>query len=233
VVSILTRPWSEISGLVTDKEYVIGLALLVTVYATVDMMIYNRKRRHEFFAVQQQLEADSLEAARLAYMKGMASEQQIALVEDATARAKQTGVAMPGLLGTSRTSASEGGQTTASSTERTVWPGEAMQESSLSGAAEVGEPKKKGLSAWLFSGLKKEDPAAVANDLSFSSEEAAASGRDSRTGAAARGLADQKDALKDKAMAAFETERQNQQKGGPLDQIGLAAGGGKKQGWFW
>ncbi|KAI0129714.1 hypothetical protein BJ170DRAFT_285210 [Xylariales sp. AK1849] len=208
-----------------------GLALLVTVYATGDMMIYNRKRRNEFFAVQKQLQADSLEAARLAYMSGTASEDQIVLVEEATARAKQAGVAMPGLLGAPQSAAPSGGYTLASGGERTVWPGEAMQESSLSGAAEIDVPKKTGLSAWLFGGLKQEDTAAGASDsdLSFSKEEVAASGR---TNAALSALSEKKDGFKDQAKAAFEAERENQRRGGPLDQVGLGSGETKK-GWLW
>ncbi|KAJ8107518.1 hypothetical protein ONZ43_g6711 [Nemania bipapillata] len=44
-------------------------------------------------------------------------------------------------------------------------------------------------------------------------------------------------AVHDKAKAAFEQERDNQRKGGPLDQIGQDAnttsGDGKKKGWLW
>ncbi|ETS78324.1 hypothetical protein PFICI_10386 [Pestalotiopsis fici W106-1] len=206
-----------------------GIALLVTVYATVDMMVYNRKRRNEFFALQQQLQTDSLEAARLAYMTGSATEEQIALVEDATEKAKQAGMQLPSLLGTAKASESTDAAST-STAERTVWPGESLQESSLSGANEVEAPKSKGITGWLFGGLKKEDTAASQGNLSFNKEEATASGR---AGAAAQAVAGQADALKDKAKAAFETEKEKQRTGGPLDQVGLDAGEKKKSGWFW
>ncbi|KAK7942622.1 uncharacterized protein PG986_011735 [Apiospora aurea] len=215
-----------------------GLALVVTVYATVDMMMYNRKRRNEFFAMQQTLQSDSLDAARLAYMTGKASDEQIAMVEDATERAKQAGVPLPKLLNPARTAATTEADASASSftattstADKTVWPGESMQGASLSGAGEAEEPKKKGgLSSWLFSGLKKEDTAAGAessssSSLNFKNEEAAASGR------VMRAIDEQKDNVK----AALETERENQRKGGPLDQIGLNAPQEKpqKKGWFW
>ncbi|KAI0175142.1 hypothetical protein BJ166DRAFT_513798 [Pestalotiopsis sp. NC0098] len=203
-----------------------GLALLVTVYATVDMMVYNRNRRNEFFALQQQLQTDSLEAARLAYMTDSATEEQIKLVEEATEKAKQAGMQLPSLL---KTTASTEVPAT-STAERTVWPGESLQESSLSGTQDAESPKKGGITGWLFGGLKKEDTAASSGNLSFGKEEAAAS---SRTGAAAQAVSDQADALKEKAKAAFETEKENQRQGGPLDQVGLSAGEKKKSGWFW
>ncbi|KAH9886609.1 hypothetical protein F4778DRAFT_474156 [Xylariomycetidae sp. FL2044] len=218
-----------------------GLALFVTVYATGDMMIHNRKRRNEFFAMQKQLRTDSLEAARLAYINGTATEEQISLVEEATEKAKVTGSSLPSLLSAPQTAAPPVGRngTTAetSETPRSVWPGESMTESNLSAAAEVEQPKKKGLTAWLFGGLKKEEVQedsgasdTTTNKLDFSREEAAASGRIANTTAA----------LKDKAKAAFESEKENQRRGGPLDRLGLAEGktggdgGGqeKKRGWW-
>ncbi|ORY61658.1 uncharacterized protein BCR38DRAFT_411512 [Pseudomassariella vexata] len=204
-----------------------GLALMVTVYATVDMMIYNRKRRDEFFTLQKQLQADSLEAARLAYMSGTASPEQISLVEDATAKAKSSGVSMPALLGTPQSAAAPAGRA-GPTAERTTRPGEAMTESSVNAADE--EPqKKRGFKDWLFSGLKKEDSVAAA--LSFSDEEAAASGREDRAGVV-QAVGQQKDALTDKAKAAFDAERDNQKRGGPLDQVGLDSSEPKKSRWW-
>ena len=238
-----------------------GLALFVTIYATADMMMYNRKRRHEFFALQQRLKDDSLEAARLAYMTGTASEEQIAMVDDATAKAKQAGLVLPSLLSAPRDAAPAGGWSAATAatatatatdsasasadtttTPRSVFPGEALVESSVSGAGEVeGSQKNKkgggggggGITGWLFSGLKKEEDVVPddesAGSLSFSREEAAA------RGAGAGG-----DGLRDKAKAAFDQERENQRRGGPLDQVGLdaaadanAKSGEKKKGWLW
>ncbi|KAI1077927.1 hypothetical protein F5B20DRAFT_247626 [Whalleya microplaca] len=224
-----------------------GLALLVTGYATVDMMLYNRKRRGEFFALQQQLRADSLDAARLAYLTGDATPEQVALVDEATARAAQSGEGLPPLLSSPRPALREpshptnpnANPDTADSVGRSAWPGEALTEANLDGASEASTQKKKGgLRAWLFGGLKEEEPPQVSQSqsqpqqsLSFAAEEAAASNRSGEQGA-----------LKDKAKAAFESERENQRRGGPLDQVGLSEGesggsggsnGGEgKKGWW-
>ncbi|KAI2633260.1 hypothetical protein GGS26DRAFT_590857 [Hypomontagnella submonticulosa] len=209
-----------------------GLALFVTVYATADMMVYNRKRRNEFFALQKQLRADSLEAARLAYMTGKASEEQIALVEEAEEKARQAGMSLPPLLSAPKPASTATEGRTVESTERTVWPGEAMVESSLSGADEVEKPKRKGLTGWLFGGLKKDE--ASEEPLNFEQESAAAASgpRSSIT----KTIDESQQALKDKAKAAFEQERENQSKGGPLDQVGLGGkpnGGEPKKGSWW
>ncbi|KAI1483237.1 hypothetical protein F4774DRAFT_406407 [Daldinia eschscholtzii] len=192
-----------------------GLALFVTVYATADMMVYNRKRRNEFFALQKQLKTDSLEAARLAYMTGTASAEQVALVEEAEEKARQSGVSLPPLLSAPKPIVSEGGEV--ETTERSAWPGESMVESSMSAASEVEKPKKKGFTAWLFSGLKKEE--ASEEPLQFDKEAAAASGLPSQSGIASA-IGESQQALKDKAKAAFDQERENQKNGGPLDQLG-------------
>ncbi|KAI1108737.1 hypothetical protein F5Y14DRAFT_61715 [Nemania sp. NC0429] len=210
-----------------------GIALLVTVYATADMMMHNRKRRNEFFALQKQLHEDSLEAARLAYMTGTATEQQIALVEDATARAKETGVALPSILSVPQRAAPAAGR-------------ESTPESEAgAGNTEGAEgPKAGGITGWLFGGLKKEE---------VSDDDAVLSPADDRwrttsTNAAASATAtattssptdDVAGALRDKAKVAFEQERENQQNGGPLDQLGQkpatprADTEGKKKGWLW
>jgi hypothetical protein len=180
---------------------------VVTAYASVDMMIYNRKRRTDFFALQQQLEADSLESARLAYMTGKATDEQIVMVEDAMRKAKEAGTTLPGLLDTAKAAREA-----------------ATGETALDVPAVAQESEKKGVSGWLFGGLKKEDTAASTGQLSFSKEEAAASGLAT--------ISEQGKALKQKAKAAFKAEKENQRNGGPLDQVGLEAGQ-KKKGWFW
>ncbi|KAI0446389.1 hypothetical protein F4803DRAFT_504639 [Xylaria telfairii] len=196
-----------------------GIALLVTVYATADMMVYNRKRRNEFFALQKQLKEDSLEAARLAYMTGTATEEQIALVEDATARAKEANMALPSILSAPQTAAPPGGR-------------EAPATTTTAAAAEHDEKTGRGgggVTGWFFGGLKKED---TADDRwGSTTSTTTTTPQDPAAG----------DALRDKAKAAFDAERDNQPRGGPLDQVGLdaaaaaaaAEGGGKKKGWLW
>lgn len=62
------------------------------------MLRYNRARRAEWVEAQKKLEADELATARLAYLKGEATEDQIALVEEANSEAERTGVKLPPLL---------------------------------------------------------------------------------------------------------------------------------------
>jgi hypothetical protein len=192
------------------------------------MMMYNRKRRTEFFTVQKQLHEDSLEAARLAYMTGTASAEQIALVEDATAKAKSTGTSMPSILSS---------PTPANSTTATL-PGESLDAISnqAAGGAEQQEPKKGGLTGWLFSGLKKEEDPTTTIASASSSETLGSSDEAWRISPSTA------TAVSDKAKAAFSQERDNQRRGGPLDQVGLdtttaavpaAEGNNKKKGWLW
>ncbi|KAI1408704.1 hypothetical protein F5Y13DRAFT_172136 [Hypoxylon sp. FL1857] len=197
-----------------------GLALFVTIYATADMMVYNRKRRNEFFALQKQLKADSLEAARLAFMTGSATEEQIALVEEAEAKARQSGGSLPPLLSAPRPAAPAAPDGRAvEGVGRSAWPGEAMVESSMSAADEVEKPKKRGFTTWLFGGLKREE--ASEESLNFDDEAAAAASGPSSRSSIARAVDDSQQVLKEKAKTAFEQERENQRKGGPLDQVGL------------
>ncbi|OTA76573.1 hypothetical protein M434DRAFT_402490 [Hypoxylon sp. CO27-5] len=210
-----------------------GLALFVTIYATADMMVYNRKRRNEFFALQKQLKADSLEAARLAYITGSATEEQMALVEEAEAKARQSGVSLPPLLSAPKPVGPATDGHPVEGVERSAWPGEAMVENSMSTADEIPKPKKKGFTTWLFGGLKNEEVSE--ESLNFDNEAAAASGPSSRS-SIAKTVDDSQQALKEKARVAFEQERENQRKGGPLDQVGLngnpGSGESKKGSWW-
>ena len=62
------------------------------------MLQYNRARRAEWIEAQKQLEADTLSVARVAYLKGTATEEQIILVEEANREAEEKGVKLPPLL---------------------------------------------------------------------------------------------------------------------------------------
>ncbi|SPQ26723.1 c5b105de-5bf2-4223-99d3-b9484872129b [Thermothielavioides terrestris] len=66
-------------------------ASLATAYTAFDMIRYNRKRTAEWVEAQKKIEADSLEAARIAYMTNQATEEQIALVEEQLERERETG----------------------------------------------------------------------------------------------------------------------------------------------
>ncbi|PHH66494.1 hypothetical protein CDD81_6969 [Ophiocordyceps australis] len=75
-----------------------AVATVVSIYSVWDMMRYNRARRAEWVEAQKKLEADALSAARIAYVKGEATEEQILLVEQATRDAEQAGLKLPSLL---------------------------------------------------------------------------------------------------------------------------------------
>jgi len=212
------------------------------------MALHNRQRRSEFLALRKQLREDSLEAARLAYMTGSATEEQIALVEDATEKASKAGMSLPPLLSAPRPAApprregennsDRSAQTATATAERTVWPGESMVETSMSSSSSSSDSENKsgGITGWLLGGLKKSetrDDDASLSQRSFSNASAATAGSIDVVGSG----------LRDKAKAAFEQERDNQRRGGPLDQVGLtdnkpaelssSTEGNKKKGWLW
>jgi len=62
------------------------------------MVTYNRERRADFKEAQKTIETDALATARLAFINGTASEEQILLVEDANRAAAAAGVKLPPLL---------------------------------------------------------------------------------------------------------------------------------------
>ncbi|TFB06677.1 hypothetical protein CCMA1212_000411 [Trichoderma ghanense] len=74
------------------------VAGVVSVYSVWDMLRYNRARRAEWIEAQRKFEADELSTARLAYLKGDATEEQIALVEEANREAEAKGIRLPPLL---------------------------------------------------------------------------------------------------------------------------------------
>jgi hypothetical protein len=174
------------------------------------MAVYNRKRRSEFFDIQRKMEGDSLEAARLAYMTGKANERQVELVEEAEARAKQSGRALPPLLGRPQAPAGAAAITgwtpPARGGQEEVW---GDQNDATSSHDEAPKPKA-GLRDWLFSGLKKED--SVSARKTTVSEQAAGF---------ATSASQAKDSLKEQAKAALNVEREHQKAGGALDQVGL------------
>ncbi|KAF3761648.1 hypothetical protein M406DRAFT_358059, partial [Cryphonectria parasitica EP155] len=73
-----------------------AIAGAMTAYTAYDMLRHNRQRKIDFLEVQKNMAADSLEAARLAYMRGEATDEQIALVDEANSRSD--GFQMPSIL---------------------------------------------------------------------------------------------------------------------------------------
>lgn len=76
-----------------------AVAGVVSIYSVWDMFQYNRARRTEWVEAQKRFEADELATARLAYLKGNATEDQILLVEEANREAEARGVKLPPLIG--------------------------------------------------------------------------------------------------------------------------------------
>ena len=169
------------------------------------MLRYNRARRAEWVEAQKKLEADELATARLAYLKGEATENQIVLVEEANRRAEEEGVKLPPLLGAPE--------------HRTHF--EERVKPAFSGEQE-NEAKGKGVLG-IFSGLfggGSEDPPAAPNSP------------------AVEKTAEAVQSIEDKAKNAWEKEKENQLRGGSLDQLGLKTGiqnqaPGKKGWWPW
>ncbi|KAM7190244.1 Cytochrome oxidase c assembly domain containing protein [Rhypophila sp. PSN 637] len=245
------------------------LAGFVTVYTAVDMITYNSKRKAEFIEAQKKLEADSLEAARLAYLSGKATEEQIALVEEAMERENYapggSGIftKMPNVLSKPNSSGFESAVATQHQqkvSEVVEWPKEDSSattretaKSAVAAAEEKAEAAGKGLWAWMTASLKKEEegddvgsPQRRLGWESLSEEDDGAGVRDSDLVRAVEGYgAEKKQSLATKAHVAFEKEKENQRKGGPLDHVGLKEEGGgektvedaektkKKGGWLW
>ncbi|CAI4213425.1 unnamed protein product [Parascedosporium putredinis] len=74
------------------------IAGVFSVYAVMDMLKYNRKRREDFMEAQRRIEHDALDSARLAFLNGSATEEQARLVEEAIREADRTGQRLPPLL---------------------------------------------------------------------------------------------------------------------------------------
>ncbi|KAK1754226.1 cytochrome oxidase c assembly-domain-containing protein [Echria macrotheca] len=225
------------------------LAGMATVYTAVDMISYNRKRKAEFFEAQKKLEADSLEAARIAYMTGKATEEQIALVEEAMERENAVGGSLFAKLPSALSVSKPGGpppdqdrQQPKGISEAAKWPASAATASSSSsstvergvepGTEEEEEKQEKknkmGLWAWMTSSLKREEEGddAMSSERrlgyeSLSEEDDATGVRDSDL---VRAVEDKEAYIRQKAHEAFEKEKKNQRTGGPLDRVGLEEG---------
>lgn len=191
----------------------------MTAYTAYDMLRYNRQRKAEFAEVQKKLSVDSLEAARLAYMRGDATPEQVALVdkanEDAGAFQMPSILSAPKPIGSravGQRGDSEAGMATTSASEGQ--PAE-NKTSRLWGLLSFGSRE-----------TEQQDPAAQA-----------AIEKQPKT-------LEEKRAMLENARAAFEKEKENQKSGGPLDRIGTEettsyatqpkdAAQPKKKGWLW
>lgn len=186
------------------------VAGVVSIYSVWDMLRYNKARRAEWVEAQKRLEADSLAAARVAYLKGEATEAQIFLVEEANREAEETGIKLPPLLGPAE--------------HRTHFE-EHVKPALQGNTTPAPEAKGKGILG-VFSGLlgggKTEVSPAPAEPSS----------------SVVQAVETQASHVQDKARDAWEAEKEAQRRGGSLDQLGLEAGSssqssGKKGWWPW
>lgn len=211
------------------------------------MIMYNKKRKAEFLEAQKNLEAGSLEAARLAYMTGKATEEQIALVEEALERERQNGTTtsagslfsrLPSALSTPKT-IDDGSAAVERVSEAAKWPAQTPAPSSAEGEQGEKAAAKTGLWAWMTSSLKKEeegdDAMSSQRRLGYESLSEEDDGTGVRDSDLVRASEDKEAYLRQKAHEAFEKEKENQRKGGPLDRVGLEeeAEKPKKKGWLW
>lgn len=176
----------------------------MTAYTAYDMLRYNRARKVEFFEAQKKMSAESLEAARLAYMRGDATDEQMSLIEEANARPE--GFQLPSILSAPKPIAKTASEETAVT--------ESVPEAQPEG-------NKSGLWGLFSSGSKKQG-----QDMAAEKPQSRSLG--------------EKRAMLESARAAFEQEKENQRKGGPLDRLGTedstppkSAEQSKKKGWLW
>lgn len=185
------------------------MAGLVTAYTAADMIMYNKKRKAEFIEAQKKMEADSLEAARLAYITGKATEEQTALVEEYLEQEREAGRPKPSIFSSfpsvigAPTPITKENETTDQTTTQSVsdaatWP---TQRETTTDEQQPAE--KSGLWGWLTGSLKKEDVAAA------------------KAPTLVGAVKQETGLIKEKALEAFEKEKENQRKGGPLDKVGL------------
>ena len=248
------------------------VAGLVTVYTAADMIMYNKQRKAEFIEAQKKIEADSLEAARLAYITGKATDEQIDLVESVLARDRARAAAegqaetpgsifskLPPLLSKPTPAGASSSSSSSSSTPESdlsvsekiakvaAWPSQSEASSSTqtqftqstSTTTTTTQPEGKksndGLWSWMTSSLKKEeeghDVGTSQRRLGWDSLSEEDEGAGVRDGDLVRSVEAKQAWIQKKAHEAFEKEKENERKGGPLDQVGLAeaANGQAKQ----
>ncbi|KAK3903981.1 hypothetical protein C8A05DRAFT_14116 [Staphylotrichum tortipilum] len=238
------------------KVTIIGIIIFTiiagcaTAYTAVDMILYNKKRSAEWLDAQKKLEADSLDAARIAYMTGKATEEQIELVEEQLERERQSGEkksffnALPSVLGApsaagasssadaSTPSSSPSSPPTTSSpphgvTETISW----STTTSPQQQPDESEKKKTSLWGWLTSNLKREEEGEAGDD--------AAPSRQRRLGLESLSEEDDGACVPDSAIVRA-VEEKRARKLAEAEAKGQAVGADagkeevvKKKGWLW
>ncbi len=233
------------------------IAGLATAYTAVDMIIYNKKRGAEWAEAQKKLEADSLEVARIAYMTGKATDEQIDLVEDQLKRERESGRKTSffsdiSLL--SPASASTNTDTTTSPpplsppqptappqsvTETVPWPASPSQQQQDQAAS-----KSSSVWSWLTSNLKREeqgDDAPSQRRLGYESLSEEDDGSGVCESDLARAAEDRAAYLRAKAAAQAKGEKgaavvvvtTKKGDGGEVKEGTVTVVEGGKKGWFW
>lgn len=201
------------------------------------MLQYNRARRAEWVQAQQKLEADSLAAARVAYLRGDATEEQILLVEEANREAQEKGTKLPPLLSPPehRTHFEERVKPNFSSKAATAAASISDDGGSHTGSSKPAEGRGiLGVVSGFFGGSQTSTtPSSPAGNESSATTLSAET--DASVGAAAAGIGPANEA---RVQSVWEREKQNQIRGGSLDQLGLETGtskptSDKKSWWPW
>ncbi|KAL1897636.1 hypothetical protein Sste5346_003942 [Sporothrix stenoceras] len=209
-----------------------AIAGLLTAYTTVDMLRFNSRRKKEFMAAQQQMEADSLAAARLAFMRGDATPEQVLMVEAANAQAVRDGLLTTDGKTSGGASASGGEEAIFKVPSLLGAPAPIKESTEKAEAAAASEKKSGGVRSWFSSTLSREEEGEAAGSSqrrlgyeSLCEEDDATGVRESDVVRALeqkqKAAAAAYQAISDRAQQALEKEKTNQREGGPLDRLGL------------
>lgn len=165
------------------------------------MIVYNRKKKREYFAEQKAIAMAELHSAQEALARGTATEEQFAILIRENKLPNQA--AKPSV-----SDSTDFGKAQA-----------AMQQ----GAGKIAEESKGAWAtakSWIFAGLKKEEE--VEDDTARLGYEATSEDDDvmgERSSDIARAVAARKIEMEQKAKEALEREKKKQLEGGPLDRL--------------
>lgn len=178
---------------------------MVTIYALGDMIVYNRKKKREYFAEQKAIAMAELHAAQEALARGNATESQFQI-----------------LIREGKLPDPKDGNTSRPSIAESTDFGKA-QAAVQQGAGKIAEESKGAWAtakSWIFAGLKKEEEVEDATarlGYEATSEDDDVMGE--RTSDIAKAVAARKQEMEAKAKAALEREKKRQLEGGPLDRL--------------
>jgi hypothetical protein len=188
-----------------------GIAGVVTAYALTDMILYNRKKKRQYFEEQRALEEAALHNAQVAQRNGTASQEQLELLRSKGMNKQVTD--------------------DTSDVQKIA--------AAVGIAKESGGQKSEGLFAsaknWLFGSLKNEEEGDDFADRRLGYE--GTSEDDDVYGTSEsdilKALEAKKQEVEMKAKRALERERRAEKEGGPLDRLGTENEGqaGVKGGW--